>query len=81
LSFVAWWGQLHKARQAWLHGEGLELPVKMEYDETLAKQAYELADRWDANKDTPVDKLPFKDTDVANLNSNQKSQSGCITDN
>ena len=29
--------------QAWLHGEGTELPVKMEYDTTLAQQAYDLA--------------------------------------
>jgi leukotriene-A4 hydrolase len=32
--------------QAWLYGEGLELPVKMEYDNTLAIQSQKLADRW-----------------------------------
>lgn len=31
---------------AWLHGEGVDLPVKMEYDDTLAKQSFALADRW-----------------------------------
>lgn len=29
--------------KAWLHGEGTELPVKMEYDTSLAQQAYDLA--------------------------------------
>ena len=29
--------------EAWFHGEGTELPVKMEYDTTLAESAYELA--------------------------------------
>lgn len=28
--------------QAWLYGEGLSLPVEMEYDSTLAKQAFEV---------------------------------------
>ena len=32
---------------AWLHGEGLELPVKMEYDSRLATAAFELAERWE----------------------------------
>jgi leukotriene-A4 hydrolase len=58
---------------AWLFGEGLELPVKMEYDDTLATQAYSLAARWDKERDTPVDKLEFKASDVETLNSNQKS--------
>jgi len=31
---------------AWLHGEGVELPVAMEYDESLAVEAFALADRW-----------------------------------
>ena len=31
---------------AWLHGEGLELPVRMEYDQTLAAEAFALAARW-----------------------------------
>lgn len=32
--------------QGWLYGEGLKLPVKMEYDNTLAVQSQKLADRW-----------------------------------
>ncbi|WFD34894.1 leukotriene-A4 hydrolase [Malassezia cuniculi] len=32
---------------AWLHGEGLELPVKMEYDTSLAEAAFGLAARWE----------------------------------
>jgi len=32
--------------QGWLHGEGMKLPVKMEYDNTLAVESQELADRW-----------------------------------
>ncbi|CAO1615221.1 unnamed protein product [Sympodiomycopsis kandeliae] len=31
---------------AWLHGEGIDLPVKMEYDDTLAKQSVTLAKKW-----------------------------------
>lgn len=31
---------------AWLHGEGTELPVHMEYDGSLAVEAFALADRW-----------------------------------
>lgn len=30
----------------WLHGEGIDLPVKMEYDDTLAQLSFSLADRW-----------------------------------
>lgn len=30
----------------WLHGEGMHLPVKMEFDNSLAVQAQKLADRW-----------------------------------
>lgn len=29
--------------QAWFYGEGLSLPVEMDYDQTLAKQTYDLA--------------------------------------
>lgn len=62
--------------QAWLYGEGLELPVKIEYDMTLAKQAYALAERWDASRSTSdVSQLDFKPTDLDDFNSNQKSKS------
>jgi hypothetical protein len=46
----------------------------MQYDTSLATEAYELADRWDASRDTPVAELPFAAGDVAKLNSNQKSK-------
>lgn len=38
--------------EAWLHGEGVDLPVKMEYDTSLADAAYALAARWDAARRT-----------------------------
>ncbi|KAF9074017.1 hypothetical protein BDP27DRAFT_1359891 [Rhodocollybia butyracea] len=34
---------------AWFYGEGLKLPVKMEYESTLAESAYRLAERWDSS--------------------------------
>lgn len=58
--------------QAWFYGEGLTLPVKMEYDMTLAKQAYALAEQWDASRSIPdISKLQFKKTDLDTFNSNQ----------
>ncbi|CAL1696869.1 unnamed protein product [Somion occarium] len=56
---------------AWFFGEGLELPVKIEYDTTLAKQAYALAERWDAARSTS-DLSEFKESDVESFNSNQQ---------
>ncbi|GAA6059566.1 hypothetical protein JCM10212_000622 [Sporobolomyces blumeae] len=35
---------------AWLHGEGLTLPVDMEYDTSLADAAYSLASKWDSSR-------------------------------
>lgn len=32
---------------AWLHNESGKLPVKMTYDDTLAVQAFALAERWE----------------------------------
>lgn len=32
--------------KAWLHGEGLALPVKMTYNDSLAQESYALAKRW-----------------------------------
>lgn len=52
----------------------MDLPVEMDYDTTLATEAYELADRWDKARDTPVGDLKFSSEDVAKLNSNQKSE-------
>lgn len=45
----------------------------MEYDTTLAKQAYALAEKWDSARETPASKLPFSPDDIKSLNSNQKS--------
>jgi len=60
--------------QAWLEGDGLTLPVHMEYDITLAKAAYSLADMWHQSRETSVSHLTFKETDLQNFNSNQKSE-------
>ncbi|KAH8101514.1 peptidase family M1-domain-containing protein [Cristinia sonorae] len=57
---------------AWLYGEGTELPVKLEYDLTLAEQAYDLAKRWDASRNVEISQLNFKDSDLKDFNSNQK---------
>ncbi|KAI0089961.1 metalloprotease [Irpex rosettiformis] len=58
---------------AWFYGEGLLLPVKLEYDTSLAEAAYALADRWNASRSTTdLTKLDFETSDVDNFNSNQK---------
>ena len=58
--------------KAWLYGGGLDLPVKMEYDLTLAKKAYELADRWDAARTTEdISKLNFTESDLQDVSSTQ----------
>ncbi len=57
---------------AWFYGEGIELPVKMEYDISLAETAYDLAARWDAARSTDIAKLDFKKSDLDEFNSNQK---------
>ena len=56
---------------AWLYGEGTELPVKIEYDLTLAEVAYKLAERWDKAREKELADLDFKETDLQNLSSNQ----------
>ncbi|KAF8341710.1 peptidase family M1-domain-containing protein [Amanita rubescens] len=57
---------------AWLHGEGLELPVKLEYDTSLAEKAYALADRWDTSRTIhDVSQLDFKESDLEDLDTNQ----------
>ncbi|KAF4623043.1 hypothetical protein D9613_001552 [Agrocybe pediades] len=56
---------------AWLYGEGVELPEKMEYDLTLADKAYALAKRWHEARDKKESQLDFKDTDLKDFNSNQ----------
>ncbi|TFK38633.1 peptidase family M1-domain-containing protein [Crucibulum laeve] len=56
---------------AWLYGEGHELPVKMKYDMTLAEKAYDLAARWDAARTSDIAQLDFKETDLDDFNGNQ----------
>ncbi|KAJ7284708.1 peptidase family M1-domain-containing protein [Mycena rebaudengoi] len=57
---------------AWFYGEGLKLPVEMEYDATLAQAAYALADRWDASRSvSDVVSLEFKKTDLDSFISTQ----------
>ncbi|KAL5518474.1 LAP2 [Sanghuangporus vaninii] len=58
---------------AWFFGEGLTLPVEMEYDLTLAKHAYELAARWDASRVKDINSLNFKSNDLSDFDSNQKA--------
>ncbi|KIM39154.1 hypothetical protein M413DRAFT_447486 [Hebeloma cylindrosporum] len=56
---------------AWLYGEGVELPVKMDYDLTLAETAYKLAERWDAAREIDIPNLDFNESDLKDFNSNQ----------
>lgn len=59
--------------QAWFFGEGLELPVAIEYDTSLATDAFKLALEWhESRKEQDVSKLSFKATDLESFNSNQK---------
>lgn len=60
--------------QAWFYGERLSLPVEMDYDLTLAKQTYDLAERWDTARSKNVDDLVFKPTDFDMFDTNQKSE-------
>ncbi|KAK4705696.1 hypothetical protein P7C70_g496, partial [Phenoliferia sp. Uapishka_3] len=54
---------------AWLNGEGLNLPVKMEFDTSLADAAYGLAAKWDAERDSTT--FPFSAADIEDFSSNQ----------
>ncbi|KAH7910019.1 peptidase family M1-domain-containing protein [Hygrophoropsis aurantiaca] len=57
---------------AWLFGEGLTLPVEMEYDLSLVKQAYALAERWDASRAiSDLSKLDFRSDDLKDMDTNQ----------
>ena len=79
------WFTLTTINKAWLYGGGLDLPVKIEYDLTLAKKAYELADRWDAARTTEdISKLNFTESDLQDVSSTQictfpSPQSCCTT--
>ncbi|KAN0101130.1 Peptidase family M1 domain containing protein [Tylopilus felleus] len=55
----------------WLFGEGLTLPVPIEYDTTLAKASYALAAQWDTSRSKDVSELDFKPDDVAGMDTNQ----------
>ncbi|KAG2002580.1 leukotriene-A4 hydrolase [Coprinopsis cinerea AmutBmut pab1-1] len=57
---------------AWLYGEGTELPVKMEYDTELAKAAYDLASRWDGARNVDPSRLNFKEDDLKGFDTNQQ---------
>ncbi|KIJ64025.1 hypothetical protein HYDPIDRAFT_133351 [Hydnomerulius pinastri MD-312] len=58
---------------AWLYGEGIKLPVEMEYDLTLATAANDLADRWHKSRDLNVSKLDFKSEDIDQLDGKQQA--------
>ncbi|KAJ3907337.1 peptidase family M1-domain-containing protein [Lentinula edodes] len=58
--------------EAWFYGEGLELPVKMEYDSSLAESAYKLAERWDSSRSVEISKLAFQANDLDAFSSTQK---------
>jgi leukotriene-A4 hydrolase len=60
--------------QAWLFGEGLQLPVTLEFDTTLATQAYALAERWDEARGADPSELDFKQDDLAGFDGNQIGQ-------
>ena len=50
---------------AWLHNESGKLPVKMEYDDTLAVQAFALAERWEKVKGNDTAGFGKKDIEVS----------------
>lgn len=60
-----------RSGQAWFYGEGTELPIKLEFDTTLAVKAYALAKRWDAARSTDIPQLDFKETDLQDFDANQ----------
>ncbi|KAG6829894.1 hypothetical protein H0H92_003027 [Tricholoma furcatifolium] len=60
---------------AWLYGQGTRLPVEMDYDTSLAKEVYALAERWDAARSTTdISPLDFKESDLKGFDSNQISE-------
>jgi len=56
----------------WFYGEGIELPVKLEYDTSLATKAQDLAARWHEARSIDIAKLGFSVSDLDSFNSNQK---------
>jgi len=58
--------------EAWLHGEGLDLPETITYDTSLAQKAYELANKWDeSRKHDDPSHLKFSESDLEGFSSNQ----------
>ncbi|KAG8893506.1 hypothetical protein FRC01_013548 [Tulasnella sp. 417] len=57
--------------EAWLHGEGLDLPAVVEYDTTLAQKAYDLVKAWSDSRSTPPSDLKFSESDLKEFSSNQ----------
>lgn len=53
---------------AWLYGEGLTLPVDMNFDTTLADKCYDLASRWNSR---PEDTTTFSTDDISTFSSTQ----------
>lgn len=58
---------------AWLHGEGIALPVTMEYDDTLAKQSFALAKKWKDVIKASADpsSAGFAKSDIADFDTDQ----------
>lgn len=54
---------------AWLRGTGLDLPVNMEYDTTLADAAYSLAAKWDQARQKG--EMNFSSSDLDHFTSSQ----------
>ncbi|CEL62166.1 leukotriene-A4 hydrolase [Rhizoctonia solani AG-1 IB] len=46
--------------QEWLHGQGTKLPVKIDYDTTLAEKSYQLAAKWDELPESRSQTYPFQ---------------------
>ncbi|KAM0754058.1 hypothetical protein T439DRAFT_322944 [Meredithblackwellia eburnea MCA 4105] len=82
--FLAYWGQFPDKMKAlevvewdkWLNGEGLYLPVKMEFDTSLADAAYSLAARWDKSRDASS----FPDFSAQDLDKFSSNQVGLFLD-
>ncbi|BGP20088.1 hypothetical protein JCM10213_002662 [Rhodosporidiobolus nylandii] len=58
---------------AWINGEGLDLPVKMEYDTSLAQACYSLASRWSSARALPKEALlkQFSKDDIKDFSATQ----------
>ncbi|KAF9463241.1 hypothetical protein BDZ94DRAFT_1259460 [Collybia nuda] len=57
---------------AWLYGEGLKLPVQMDYDLSMAKESYNLAKKWNGARSTDdVTALNFTEKDITGFDAYQ----------